>query len=298
MRSAIVSALVLVAVSSFPAAWSAELGSEWISLDEQETRIVFDAPALKNSTKRFLKRGAEGRSAAIEFGQWTSSRSKHPVARVYIWEARPGFHFKSDINVSTSITKWGPGGPREPEWGERGRARTGIGFVRYQMFLGPSATCVGFGLDWAPPGGSFYSAGTKRLFGYYCDPGLGLTAEAAEAALAGFDLQARGSGVRAQEPKPGECAPLAEADLKESALADAISAYYDAFPVNTLSTHPSPTYMVKVKRIVRFEDEAELTRLKVTYKWSVKDASYIRHTSDGAVVAGKCGDRYWVKSFE
>ena len=298
MRIAIVPALVFIAASASSVAWSAELGPEWTSLDEQETRIVFDAPVLKNSTKRFLKRGTEGRSAALEFGQWTSARSRHPVARVYFWESRPGFHFKSDINVRTSITRWGPGGPREPEWGESGRARTGIGFVGYQMFVGPSATCVGFGLDWAPPGGSFYSAGTKRLFGYYCDPGLDLTVETAEAALAGFDIQARGSGVRAQEPKPGECAPLAEADLEEGALADAISAYYDAFPVNTLSTRPSPTYMLKVKRIVRLADEEELTRIKVTYKWSVKDASYITQTSDGEVVAGKCGDRYWVKSFQ
>ncbi len=295
----------LVAIALAGAGQAGELGPEWRALSEDETRIVFDTPALSGATKRFMKGQAESYSHTTEIGIWTKSSSKVPVAEVYFVQAAPGRHYRKERDLKRFIRQWHYLKGDEPTWRDRGSAPSLRGRVTYQAFSGQGFECFAFKRYWDPGGGVDMSVGTKAILGMYCDPSGTLSSEKISDVLKGLGVRDRNAAKNArtaapaQDSGPGSCGPATEGQpLRADAFNRVITDYYKRHPLKKSRHHDQPTEISEIEETEVVERSGRILTVMVKYHWQAGGGVFGGGTSRAVATVESCGSSYRVVAFE
>lgn len=169
-------AIVVIATTT-AACTGSNLGTEYIEISEQESKLLFDGPGLKNGFRRFLT-GEDSVFVSRTIGIYGPPRGKLPFAQIMLVETPPGRHIARIDRPRNSIKLWNFFEDKTITLGVTGDATNAISRAKYAAFRADELYCV----IWTQGFDARYdqSAGSHLLTGFYCRDGRApmLTGEA------------------------------------------------------------------------------------------------------------------------
>ena len=158
-------------------------GREWTSLDEADTSLIFTAPGLDATAKRFMRSNAVDYSDSWETGVWASPVSIIPKAQMMLQKLSPGYVYTSDMDIEQYIKSLPFTKNKNPSIGTKQSGHTGIGEIIYRSFSFDNLECIAFGQNFGNLAVDDLVRsdlmGSNILSGYYCgDPGQELSPDA------------------------------------------------------------------------------------------------------------------------
>jgi len=171
----------LLAVGCFLIGCAEDAGREWTSLRAADTSLIFTAPGLESTTKRFLRSEAENYSHTIEIGLWASPVKPFPKAQMLLQILTPGYVYTSGMDIEQYIRGLNFLKEKSPSIGPTAYAASKIGRLAYRVFTFDDLECMALGhnfgdlaIDEMPR----ELTGKNILIGFYCaDPGHTLSPE-------------------------------------------------------------------------------------------------------------------------
>jgi hypothetical protein len=155
-----------------------DMGPEYVSINEEESGLLFYGPGLADGYRQILK-GTDEKFVRRTVAKYGPQTGKYPHATIYYAETPPGRQFKRDISAEATLKYWGWSRNKTVETGTSGVTVNALGRIGYAAATADGIAC----LVWRQPMGIRDSGGasTRLLTGYYCrDSGLMFSAAEAE----------------------------------------------------------------------------------------------------------------------
>jgi hypothetical protein len=145
------------------------LADEWTKISAEEARISFDAASLTGAYSRHA-RSTVGLGMA-ELGTWAVLPEGFPRAQVYAEILHTRVHFTSRLDLKEGTKSWTLLKDKTLEFGDRNSYWNSLGQGSYRSFVFEDHECVAFQQYWGQTEETRgVDAGTRMLFGYYCNP--------------------------------------------------------------------------------------------------------------------------------
>lgn len=196
MRHKIAFRLAMAAVCIIITGCAEDPGREWNALKLTEASLVFSAPELDGTTKRFIRSEAGDYSHSTELGIWSSSVMAMPKAHVALLTLSPGYVYTRNLDLEAYIRRLKFVHGKSLAIGIKLSTETLLGKITYRSFSFGEFECMAFGHNF----GEFTAGNSSRdlnrvntLIGFYCgDPGMKLLPD--EIARVGRSLGVKGAG--------------------------------------------------------------------------------------------------------
>lgn len=166
--SPLIGALLLLVLFALSPGGSA-LADEWTDIPAHEARISFDAASLTGAYSRHA-RSTEALATA-EVGTWLAFPDGFPRAQVYAKVLHSNVRFTSRLDLKDETKSWTLLKDKTLEFGDRNSYWNSVGQGSYRSFVYEDHECVAFQQYWGQIEETRgVDAGTRMLFGYYCNP--------------------------------------------------------------------------------------------------------------------------------
>ncbi len=167
-----------------------ELGQEWTALSAENAKIVFQGPSLEDKVVRRMRTSDANYRYTLEIALWTGPLVRVPTAQILHLELMPGRHFRAEPDPKSLIGKFKVFEGEELVFARLRSNGNRLGRVRSRRFHFADIDCVSFLQHFGVSGGDFSSAGTNRVYGYYCaDPGVSLSDQTVDIVIGGIGIK-------------------------------------------------------------------------------------------------------------
>ena len=142
------------------------MGQDWVALTADESRIQFDATALKERVVRRMRTSDPGRAYTTELAVWTSTQASYPLTMILLYELSPDRYLKRIDTPRQFVQRIGVFKKTGVRFRERSTVVNAVGRASVQLFDVDVFRCVAFAQSSSlglrdDPGGTV-------IQGYYC----------------------------------------------------------------------------------------------------------------------------------
>lgn len=159
--------VVLISVAALPAHPAA--GDEWTPISRERARLSYDVPGLSDAVVLHV---AQKMSLGIaEICIWKGRTGDFPRGEVYAEVLQHNVRYIKRIDLEDVTTGWNFLKDRTLQFGARNSYWNRMGQGKYREFTFEHHECVAFSQFWGSVAETRgVDAGTRMLFGYYCQP--------------------------------------------------------------------------------------------------------------------------------
>ena len=169
-----------------------DLGTELEALDPNDSKIVFQAPELRDKVGRFSRNYNAKQSVLIERAYWVGPEARHAKALVQYIKASPGYHLRRETDVAELLERITVFQDKSLDVESEKWAVNGLGRIKYRRFSFDDTNCLVFSQQFGSSGSDLGGGGLgdQQMIGYYCaDPGKSLDATDADQILTSINLK-------------------------------------------------------------------------------------------------------------
>lgn len=171
-------------------AQGAEGYGDWTEITEDETKLIFDAPGVKDGARRFYKRTMRIEPHYQEFGIWVGPSGLYPRARIFITELASYYYYGDKRDLKDTVRRMLK--DKEISFGKENTSENVIGDISYLKYSSELGQCVAFSQYWGQVEAETASGedSAADLFGHYCVGAEdSLSAETVAAVLKGIGMK-------------------------------------------------------------------------------------------------------------
>lgn len=185
-------ALISFALGAALGGCAEDLGTELKALDPNDSKIVFQAPGLRDKVARYSRNYNANQSVLIERAYWVGPEARHAKALVQYIKASPGYHLRRETDVRELLENITAFNEKSLDVEAESWEVNDLGRIKYRRFSFDETNCVVFAQQFGASGSDLGGGGLgdQQVIGYYCaDPGKSLDKAATKRILTSIDLK-------------------------------------------------------------------------------------------------------------